>query len=80
MTGQMKMQTYSNRQNAAPSSTPTQYLSDTQVAIRYGVSRQTVWRWAATDETFPNSIKLSPGCTRWRLSDIEAWESQKGAA
>lgn len=77
MTGQMKMQTYSNRQAATPLSKLTQYLSDNQISIRYGVSRQTVWRWAATDETFPKSIKLSPGCTRWRLSDIEAWEAAK---
>lgn len=53
------------------------YLSDSQIATRYGVSRQTVWRWAANDSSFPAPIKLSPGCTRWKLSDVEAWEAAK---
>jgi len=56
------------------------FLSDSQIAKRYDVTRQTVWRWAANDPKFPNSIKFSAGCTRWRLSDIEAWESGKGEA
>lgn len=53
------------------------FFSDSQVADMYGVTRQTVWRWAATDPTFPKPIKLSPGCTRWKLSAIELWESGK---
>lgn len=53
------------------------YLSDAQIAKRYGVSRQTVWRWAANDPKFPSPIKLSAGCTRWKLSDLEAWEVAK---
>lgn len=56
------------------------YLSDSQLANRFGVSRQTTWRWAATDPTFPKPIKLSAGCTRWKLSDLEAWESAKAGA
>lgn len=59
---------------------PVYWLSDSHIAKRYCVSRQTVWRWAATDVTFPKPIKLSPGCTRWKLSDIEAWECRKTAA
>lgn len=31
----------------------------------------------AGDPTFPRPIKLTPGCTRWRLSEIEAWEQSK---
>lgn len=64
---------------ALPSIAST-YLSDNQIAIRYGVSRQTVWRWAANDSAFPTPVKLSPGCTRWKLSDIESWEASKGGA
>lgn len=56
------------------------YLSDYQLANRFGVSRQTTWRWAATDPTFPKPIKLSAGCTRWKLSDLEAWESAKAGS
>ncbi len=55
----------------------THYLSDAQIAARYGVSRQTVWRWTSNDPKFPTPIKLSAGCTRWRLSDLEAWELAK---
>ena len=58
------------------------YLSDKQVAERYSVSRGTTWRWVKTDPTFPKPIELSPGCTRWRLDDLEEWEQAKslGAA
>lgn len=29
------------------------YLSDVQVAARYGVHRTTPWRWAQADGSFP---------------------------
>jgi len=51
------------------------YLADTQVASRYQVARTTPWRWAQKGK-FPKPIKLSPGCTRWRMADIEAWEAE----
>ena len=54
----------------------TTFLSDKQIAQRYEVSRSTPWRWVEQGR-FPKPIKLSPGCTRWRLSDIEAFEAQK---
>ena len=53
------------------------YLSDTQVAARYGVHRSTPWRWAKTDRHFPKPINLTLGCTRWKLADLEAWEARK---
>lgn len=56
---------------------PTFYLADKQLAERYGVNRVTVWRWRKTDPTFPQPISLSPGCVRWRLADVEAWEASK---
>lgn len=58
--------------------TPT-YLTDKQVAARFGVDKSTIWRWAERG-TFPKPVKLSPGCTRWRLHDVEAWEAAKEAA
>lgn len=56
------------------------YLRDSEVAHRYGVCRQTVWRWAAQG-ALPESIKLSVSVTRWRLSDLVAHENSlpKGA-
>lgn len=53
------------------------FVSDAQLAARFGTSRQTVWGWARNDPTFPKPIKLSPGCTRWKLAEIEAWEAAK---
>ena len=60
------------------------YLSDKQVAERYSVTRQTVWRWSRERADFPKAANPSPGCTRWKLADLEAWEtahvSERGAA
>lgn len=53
------------------------FVSDQQVGERYGVSRVTVWRWRKSDPAFPQPINLSPGCVRWRVTDLEAWESAK---
>jgi prophage regulatory protein len=58
---------------------PTTYISDRHLAARYGVHHLTPRRWLKTDPTFPKPLRLTPGCTRWRLSDIEAWEAAKGA-
>ena len=56
------------------------YLQDKKVAERYSVSRKTVWDWLKSDPTFPQPHKLSPGCTRWKHDDLEAWESTRRAA
>lgn len=53
------------------------YLSDVQIAARYGVHRTTPWGWVKTDPHFPKPLKLSPGCTRWKLSEVEAWEETR---
>ena len=54
------------------------FLSDKDLAERYSVHRATPWRWAQSGK-LPNPVKIN-GCTRWKLSDIEAWESKQGAA
>lgn len=56
------------------------FLRDTDLAARYGVARNTVWRWQRERSDMPRPVRLSPGCTRWRLSEIEAWESAKAEA
>ncbi len=56
---------------------PETYLSDRQIGERFGVHHLTPRRWTREDPTFPRPVKLSPGCTRWRLSEIEVWEAQK---
>ncbi|BCO30640.1 hypothetical protein TspCOW1_07430 [Thiohalobacter sp. COW1] len=58
------------------------YITDRQIADRLAVSRATIWRWSQAGK-FPKPVKLAPGTTRWRLSDVERWElerSVKGAA
>ncbi len=51
------------------------YLSDNQVAKRFGVARPTIWRWVKTNPGFPQPLQVSPGTTRWQLSDLIAFES-----
>lgn len=55
------------------------FVSDKQISQRYEVARQTVWAWVKAGH-LPQPVKLSPGCTRWKLSDLEAWEEKQGVA
>jgi len=55
------------------------YLKDTELAKRYDIARQSVWRWSQKGD-FPAPVKLSPGCSRWRLSDVEKWEQSRTTA
>lgn len=57
----------------------TSYLSDKQVAARYAVHQKTVWRWSRNGE-FPKPVRLTPGCVRWRDSDLAEWEARRGMA
>ena len=63
---------------SATSSTAAHYLNVTQVAERYGVSTDTVWRWSRNGD-MPKPFKLSSGATRWRLSDLIDHEAQFSA-
>lgn len=45
-----------------------------RVAELLGVSASTIWRWTREPGgSFPQPVRLSAGCTRWRLSDIETF-------
>lgn len=55
------------------------FLSAQQLANRYHVHPATIWRWPQM-RGFPRPIKLSPGCTRWRLIDVVGWENTAGGA
>ncbi len=54
------------------------YLSDRQTAQRYSVTRGTIWRWIK-EHGFPKPVRLSPGCTRWSVGDLEAWEGKQSS-
>jgi prophage regulatory protein len=45
------------------------FLSVNQVAERYDVSTDSIWRWKR-DGKFPSPVRVGPNCTRWRLSDL----------
>lgn len=57
--------------------TSTNFLTDRQVAARYGVSRTSIWHWVKHNPGFPSPVKLSPGFNRWRVADLEAWETSR---
>lgn len=61
----------------APLSELATHATDLQLAARYGVNRSTVWRWTQHGK-FPQPVKLSAGCTRWKLAEVEAWERSRG--
>jgi len=43
----------------------------------YGINRITVWRWLNQKPDFPRPVALSERVRRWRLSEIEAWETAR---
>jgi predicted DNA-binding transcriptional regulator AlpA len=60
----------------APSTEDEKYLSVRAVARRYGVSVATIWRWSKEDQSFPKPCILRQGTTRWRLSQLLAFENR----
>jgi prophage regulatory protein len=61
--------------SAAISGTPGHFLDVSDVANRYRVSTDTIWRWSRNGG-FPKPCKLSAGSTRWRLTDLIDHEAQ----
>mgnify|MGYP001244589314 CR=1 FL=1 len=59
------------------------YLTDKQVALRYGVggekkSTATIWRWVHDPHSgFPKPHRLSNKCSRWKLSELIVWETSR---
>ena len=56
--------------------TDSLYLTVDQVAARFNTSVSSIWRWKR-EGYFTKAVKLGPGGTRWRLSDVEAWEATR---
>lgn len=57
-----------------------QFISEQEVGKRYGVTPHTVRRWSRFNPGFPQPVSLSPGCTRWRVTDLEAFEAALATA
>lgn len=51
-----------------------QYLSDRDVACRYSVCRETVWRWTRVG-LLPRPVRIG-GSTRWNLVDLLDYEQK----
>ena len=45
-------------------------LSDRDVAARYKVEKQTIWRWARTSSSFPKPFKIE-GTARWSENELD---------
>lgn len=57
-----------------------EFLTDKQVAARYGIGKTTIWRWRRNDPSFPTPVTLSERCVRWRMSDLLAWEAARAGS
>lgn len=56
------------------------FLTVDEVAARYAKTPHSIWRWSRTGYLgFPEPVRLTPGCTRWRLFDLERWEAERAA-
>lgn len=63
-----------------PSTEGERYLAVKQVANRYSVSVPTIWRWSKEDEAFPKPRVIRKGTSRWRLSELLAFENRNPEA
>lgn len=54
------------------------YFADKNLATRYQVTRQTIWRWVR-EGNLPAPIRLGKAAVRWSEADILAWEQGKKA-
>ena len=53
------------------------FLTDRETAHFLGISKASVWRYAK-DPRFPQPVRLGPGSTRWRLSDLVQYADRLG--
>ena len=58
---------------------PERFLTDHQLATRWGCVASSIWRAAKRDKDkgHPQPVRLMGRVTRFRLSDIEAWERRR---
>ena len=56
----------------SPVTTP--FLTVEQVAERYGVSTDSIWRWKRSGR-FPAPRRVGPNTTRWHIADLLEHES-----
>lgn len=54
------------------------YLTDNQLAARFGISRNSIWRLSKNGQ-LPPPVKLFKSTVRWTLSSIEQFEAERAA-
>jgi len=59
--------------------TQQKYFSDRDIAKRFGISRNTVWRWAR-EGRLPPPTKIGPNCSRWPESAVDELTRGEAAA
>lgn len=57
----------------------TRFVSVTQLAERYSVSPDTVWRWTRKG-LLPKPVKINPQVVRWDLDLVEARDAERKRA
>ena len=55
------------------------WVNDKKLANYFDVSRATIWRWVKTGK-LPQPVRITPGCSRWRLSEVKERMSSEGVA
>lgn len=61
-----------SRKPRSPAAVPSEYLREPDLCAEIAISRATLWRWVKSG-IVPQPIKLSPGVTVWRRSDVNEW-------
>lgn len=53
------------------------YLTAPTVQARYGITKQTIWRWLKRDALgFPRPKRIN-NRLYWALADLESWEATR---
>ena len=55
-----------------------EFFQDREVSTRFSMGRSTIWRMAKNGR-FPRPVRLGPGITRWRRTDLEEWMKDPSA-
>lgn len=52
------------------------WLTDHDMAVRYSVSRATIWRWTR-DGKIPKPHRLTKGTTRWNALEVLEFDNAR---
>ncbi|MDA7551577.1 hypothetical protein N8760_07165 [Rhodobacteraceae bacterium] len=57
--------------------TDKKWLTDRELASRYGVSRTWIWNQARREPKFPKPVKFSNGTTRFSVEKADQYDAEK---